>query len=535
MLKLCLIFIVLCNFNIVFANAKFDSLLLKLDKTLELREQYMKEKKLIIDKFSSKLNTGTYNNNPEMLFEIYCDLLSEYESFVFDSAFNYTKKIQTIAYQLNDPSKIAYAKMKTGFILLSSGMFHEAIDTLRSTDTKALSDKQRIEYYRYISRAYFDLADYSNDSHYASYYNYIGNCYIDSILYHHDIDNYTRIRFSSLNYQRKNNFEMARLNYLKLIADFELSSHESAITNASLGFIYHKKGEINKAIEHLSIAAIEDTKSSVKETTALRRLAEIIYDEGNLDKAHKYILLAEENANFYGSRQRKIQISHSLPRIEGEQLKLVKKQKEKFFLYALATSLLTGFVCVFSIIIIRQLLKLRKARKKRIAANQKLTELNEHLSEANKIKEDYIGYYFNFSSQYINKLESLKKAVDRQIITNRLSGIKTVINNIDIKRERQLLFSNFDKIFLNLFPNFIYKFNAFFIEEDKIKLKDNDMLNTDLRIFALIRLGITDNGKIAEILNFSVNTIYTYKTKIKKRSILTNDEFEEKIMEIKSV
>lgn len=110
-----------------------------------------------------------------------------------------------------------------------------------------------------------------------------------------------------------------------------------------------------------------------------------------------------------------------------------------------------------------------------------------------------------------------------------------LVRSINLKKEKEELLKHFDKAFLNLFPNFVSTYSALFREEDKVKLKEDELLNTDLRIFALIRMGINDNEKIAHILQYSVNTINAYKTRIKNKSLVPNEEFEKRIMEIKTV
>jgi DNA-binding NarL/FixJ family response regulator len=139
------------------------------------------------------------------------------------------------------------------------------------------------------------------------------------------------------------------------------------------------------------------------------------------------------------------------------------------------------------------------------------------------------------NSDFFAKIERFKKSVDQKISDRKFDEIKFLVNNINLKQEKEELLKNFDKVFLKLFPDFVAEFNSLFKKEDQIKLKDNELLTTDLRIFALMRMGIHDNEKIAQILEYSVNTVYTYKTKIKNKSIVPNDEFEHRIMEIKTM
>jgi hypothetical protein len=169
-----------------------------------------------------------------------------------------------------------------------------------------------------------------------------------------------------------------------------------------------------------------------------------------------------------------------------------------------------------------------------LETNHTLEKSNIELNEANKIKEEYIGYYFNLISEYINKLDKFKRSVDNKLTTKRFDDIRILVNNINLTKEREELFINFDKAFLKIFPNFVNGYNELFSEENRVKLLPNQLLNTDLRIFALVRLGISDTEKIAHILEYSVNTIYNYKARIKSKSNIHNDEFEHAIMAIKA-
>ncbi|NJK87306.1 MAG: hypothetical protein HC906_16315 [Bacteroidales bacterium] len=158
---------------------------------------------------------------------------------------------------------------------------------------------------------------------------------------------------------------------------------------------------------------------------------------------------------------------------------------------------------------------------------------NDKLIEANKIKDEYIADFFSQNSEYIEKIENLQKWVNRMMVTKQYEALRKIPQHINIQQEREILFERFDKIFLKLFPNFVEEFNSLLKDEDRIEVKENQLLNTDLRIYALIRLGIHENEKIASFLNYSVNTIYTYKTKIKSKAKSSTDEFKQKVMEIK--
>jgi hypothetical protein len=475
------------------------------------------------------------NNTPGSKFFVYSRLYDEYKIFKYDSAYNYSKKLLEAAYQLNDQSKVNYAKIKQGFILLSSGMFKEAYDSLKRIDISHLPDTSKAEYYSLMARYYYDLADYDNDIYHTPEYNKQGNDYLDSAFNYYDTTNFEYLYFQGLKDIRSNNRPHALINFKKIMSNPHLSFHEIALTASTLSDIYIQNGQIDTATALLVQAAIADIKSSTKETAAIFNLASILFKQGDLKNASTYIERAINDAVFYGARQRKVQVSAILPLIEGEKISRVENQKKTLITYSAIATLLLIALVTLTVIVFRQVAKLKAAEKIIMAAHAKQQEINTKLLEANKIKEEYIGYFFNGNSEFFSKIERFKKSVEQKIAERKLEEIKFLVNNINLKKEKEELLKNFDKVFLKLFPNFIDEFNKLFAEEDKIKLKDNELLNTDLRIFALIRMGIHDNEKIAQILEYSVNTINTYKTKIKNKSIVPNEDFEHRIMDIKTV
>jgi len=282
-------------------------------------------------------------------------------------------------------------------------------------------------------------------------------------------------------------------------------------------------------------AALADVRSSTKEAAAMTNLAQLLYRSGDVKNAYIYIKQAMDDAIFYGARQRKLQVSAILPVIAGDRINIEEGQKRALFFYASLLTILAIMVVAFAVIIYKQLQKLKIADKIILETNHNLEKSIIELNEANTIKEEYIGYYFNLISEYINKLEKFKRSVDNKLTTKRYDDIRILVNNINLTKEREELFINFDKAFLKIFPNFVNGYNELFCEENRVKLLPNQLLNTDLRIFALVRLGISDTEKIAHILEYSVNTIYNYKARIKSRSIIHNDEFEHAIMAIKAI
>ncbi|HTI09410.1 MAG TPA: DUF6377 domain-containing protein [Puia sp.] len=512
-----------------------------LNQAIEAATRYDQEKLKHIDGLKSSFSDTKKDDLP-LLFSRYLQLYEEYKVFNYDSAFQYARNLQEIALRLGDPSRLVSARLKLGFSLLSSGMFKETLDSLNKINTSGTPDSLRAEYYALMGRYYYDLGDFDNDSWYTPAYIRKGNSYMDSALRIYPPGSFHYSYFKGLKEIKSGDRASAQAELKELMLRPGLSWHELAITASTLSDIYIFNGQTDTAISLLIRAAIADIRSSTKETAAIFNLAQLLYKKGDVKNASSYIEAAIRDASFYGARQRKVQVSAILPLIEGEKISRVEGEKRTLVTYSIITTLLLLVVIILAIIIFRQVNKLKLAKKviteahiKEQAINQRLVEANYKLSEANKIKEEYIGYFFNADSEFFSKLEKIKKSLEQKIAYRKWEDIIAVVSNINPKKEKEELLRNFDQIFLKLFPDFVQGFNGLFREEDQVQLKDHELLNTDLRIFALIRMGIHENEKIARILEYSVNTINTYKTKIKNKSTVPNEEFEHRIMEIKTL
>jgi tetratricopeptide (TPR) repeat protein len=533
--KIFLVFL-LSNFSLLlFASNETERLLKELDDHLSKKEKFHEVKKEKIKNLTTALNHKLNSNELIAAFDICISLLDENESFSYDSAFKYVNKLNSIALKLNDPERISLSKIKMGFTLLSSGMFKESLDTLKSLNSLSMNESLRKEFYNVIARTYYDLADYDNDEYFSEYYRKIGNQYLDSSISVMEQNTSEYWAAIGLRRMKAEDFEGSADAFNFLISKFNVDDHTYAIATSSLGYLYSLLKRDNEAIDMLIKASIADIKSSTKETVALRNLAVHLYNKGDINRAYKYIKIALADATEYNARHRKVEVGSVLPIIEGEQLSIVERQKKQLLNYSFVLSMLSILVISFFVLILFMYRKLNKVKQIIQETNNDLTEMNNRLIESNKIKEEYIGYFFNINSEYIEKIEAFQKTIHRKIVSRQFEDLDNIIRNADLRKERENLFVNFDKIFLKIFPNFVIEFNKMFKEEDKVLPGKDELLNTDLRIFALIRLGITDNEKIAKFLNYSVNTIYTYKTKIKNKTIIDRESFDQKIMDIKAL
>jgi hypothetical protein len=516
------------------ANRESDSLIAVLNNAIEKREISVNDRLRRITILKTKLKSME-GAAPELLFDVYNDLYHEYKTFVYDSAFRYAQKLIETSYRLHDKARIGYSRVKLGFILVSSGMFKETFDSLKAAPVTYMADSTKIQYYWLMARGYYDLGTYSNDNYYQNTYIGLANQYMDSARSISPRDSYDYQYLSGLQNLKKHNLDSAMWYLRHVLDNFTLTPQQEAVNYHNLSYIYNDLGETEAATKYMALAAIADLKVATKETAAMYTLAKLLYEQGDFTNSYTFIEQAMDDALYYGARQRKVEIGSLLPVIAAQKLNNVEGQRKLWLTYAAIVTALSVLVFVFVIVIVRQLKRLKAAELRITEANQRLQEINSTLQEANSIKEEYIGYYFNINSEYISKIEDFKKAIDQKLTSRKFDDIRFIVNRIDLKREREALYFSFDKVFLKLFPDFVTKFNSYFEEKDRVVLKENQLLNTELRIFALIRMGISDTEKIAKILDYSVNTIYAYKNRVKTKSTIPNEEFEQKVMEIKTV
>lgn len=517
-----------------FSQSRADSLIRLLKKEIGRQDVYVNQKLQRIEKLRQQL-PGVESAELGRQFELYNTFYHEYKTFIYDSAFRYAQRLIQTAYRMNDESRIGYARVKLSFILLSSGMFKETFDSLQVVEVKYLADTSRVDYYRLLARAYSDLTVYNKDHYYRNAYVGQDRQYMDSALMWSKPDSYHYYYLTSIKELDAENFQQVITNVQTLLKRHTLTYPQLAVNYYDMAEAYEGLDQQDKILEYLILSSLSDLRAPTKETAAMYTLARLLYEKGDTENAYVFIRQALNDAEFYGARQRKVEIGSILPLIAADQLNSVEGQRRRWLIYSTGLTFIAVLVIVFSLIIFKQLKRLKAAEAVITRTNQNLSEMNHRLQEADKIKEEYIGYYFNNNSEYIDKIESFKKSIDRKLQNHKMEDIRYMVSTLNPDHEREELYFNFDKIFLKLFPDFVTTFNSYFEPDDRIVLKENQLLNTELRIFALIRLGIHDAEKIARILGYSVNTIYAYKNRVKSKSTLPNDLFEEKIMEIKTV
>ena len=519
------------SLNFYGSNAVTKENLKELDRLIEKRSSFEDTKKHHIlnikDQLLSK-DAGTVKR-----YELCCELYNEYRSYKYDSAYYYAGQMLYLAQKIQNTNLIADSKIALSFSCMSAGLFKEAADIAYSVNPAQLETDRLVNLYLFLSTLNIDMATYSATEPYNSEYKNksLQYCKQATVLKIKESPEIATAKIQEC--QLRGNYPEAIKIARQCLSSEKLDDRNNAIIASTLGFCYLMEKDTTNAICYLTSAAISDIKMVTKETSAIRQLAELLYAKGDLQHAYTYARIALDDANFYNSRFRKIEIGHILPIIEAERFSIIEQQKDKLMFYSILISILGLLFMIATVIIMKQKKKSNLDKKLIFNQNQELLESNKRLKDVHRIKDEYIGYFFTANSTYIEKTEEFQKMVIKKIRNRKFEELIQLADSGDLEKERKDMFALFDQIFLRLFPDFINQYNLLFKEEDRVLHKtDKIQLTPEVRIFALIRLGISNNESIAKFLNLSVSTIKNYKTKVKNRSEVSNDLFEQKIMEI---
>lgn len=538
--------IVFIGISLAVRGSNVDSLIKELDEAIAKRPQYVLQKEKHLEELKEKLQN---EKNPRNRFELLGELYTEYNFFNTDSVLMIVKERQKLAKELDDVVSNIHATLNWVEVLSTTGMFKEALDCMVSVDRENIPDFLLPYYYHLYRTIYGYMSDYAVDDTQKKYYDRLTDTYRDSILLVNDPKSNTHIVVlaDKLNEAGEMDKAISLVEQSFLVNPHNFSEHEQAIITYTLSESYRLKGETEKQKEYLLQSAIADMTTATMEYVSLRNLAVILYQEDDIDRAYSYLKMCMEDASNSNTRLRMVEIQKIFPVINDVYQENKMAQQKKLKVMLLLISLLSIVLICSLFYLKRQMKKLAAARKQVVDANEQLTKLNEELSVINKklkdtnhslvettyLKETYIGRYMDQCSAYIEKMDAYRKSLSKIALTGKMADLVSKIKSSQfIDDELKSFYANFDDTFLSLFPTFVEDFNELLIESERVVLKPNERMNTELRIFALVRLGITDSVKIAQFLRYSVSTIYNYRTKARNKALGNRDDFEKKVAHI---
>lgn len=488
-------------------------------------------------------------------YDLSMELYKEYKSFDNDSAIAYISRCIDIATKLDDKQRLNAARIKLAFQCSSTGMYNEALDMLALTDTTGMPRETLGEYYVAYAHVYGELGYYSKVPQLRKQYYARQGGYLNKLFATLDEDDDEYLQRKEVAYYAKHDLENAlKVNDLRL-AKCDEYSRQFAIVAFYRYLDYKSLGNIEDGKTWLVKSAIADIQNAVMDQGSMWELANILLSEGDLSRSYRYINFAWECANNFGTRVRSWQVSPVLSSVD----KLHQEEITKSNRLLRVLVVIISFMIVVLVLLLRYANRQRKrievsriqltdSNEKLSAANDSMSSLlqqlkdtnaqlsllNRQLSDTNKVKDEYLGRFLQLCSQYVDKMDNMRKAVGKMVKNHDHEGLSELLRDSGF-REKELaeLYQNFDKAFLNLFPNFIEEFNALLKPEERVPaIQKGEGLPTMVRIFALIRLGIDDSSKIAYFLHYSVNTIYNYRARIKNSAINGRGNFEARVKKI---
>lgn len=524
----------------VFAVESTDVIIKELNDALKNKQHYVKIKEERILNFKK---IKSENLTKEQEYNYNKTLYIEYQKLNSDSAIQYVKKNLKIADGLQNKELYNLAQLQLVTLYSSSGKYRESEAILKSINKKNLAVSLIPAYY-IANREFFE--HYAANSYSPEYRKQIGK-YRDSLL---GVLNPNTLEFQINRIQQdifNRKFDKPRKQLLDLLNKTKEESPQYAMITYLLGKIAEATHQLELRKKYYALSATSDLKNANKDNASLQELALVFYEIGDVDMAYKLTQSAIEDALYCNVQFRTLLMSEVYSIINTVYLEREAQRKSDLQIYLLCISLLSLFLLIAIIYVYKQMKKVSRIRTELYETSQKLAELNKditetngqlqesnlQLSESNLVKEEYIAHFFNLCSTYINKLENYRIILNKKATAKQFDEIYKILKSTTlVDNELEELYKNFDIIFLNLYPTFVKDFNALLIPEEQIVLKQNELLNTELRIFALIRLGITDSVKIAAFLRYSLSTIYNYRTRARNKAAVSRNDFEEMVSKI---
>lgn len=527
-------------------NKNIKDLYEQLDQAIEQSQYYINQKESRITKIKKQSRQG---HTPQQLLTAYYKLYEEYKAYQSDSSIYYIHQAIDLAKRNNMKSDITKLRSLLALQYSTSGAFTEALHVLQSIDKKTLNNSNKKDYYIAFYHVYGELG-FSNiqiDTDLSQEFYRKQNCCRDTLfsILSPNSEDYLMRKEVLLTSQNKLK-EALKINDIRL-SKCKKGSHEYGIVAYYRHLIYRSLKDEDMVKYWLLQSAICDVKCAINDQASLWILAEILSKEKDVERSYKYINFSWNANKRFSTRIRGWQISPVLDTIDHNYQAELKKANHRLIFAIICVSLLVIALALLTFYVNKQKSYLSNARNELKKTNTQLEELNNKLSstngmlkasndklnESNGVKEEYIGQFLGVCSHYIDKLDKMRLNVNKMVKNKQYNELYSMTKSSEVKeQELEELYANFDKVFLNLFPNFVEDLNGLLKEECQIHLSSPNKLSAIVRVFALIRLGIDDSTKIAEFLHYAVNTIYNYRAKLRNGAINDRNEFEKKVREL---
>ncbi len=503
----------------------------QLEIALERRSQFSQQKEQRIDSLKAQLSDRI---PAERQFDLCVAVYREYYTYRFDSAMHYVDRIALLAEQEEREAWKSQAAICRAYLLATGGYFSEAELTLSEVPRHSLPAEQLVGYYAAFEWVYSMWAEYSDDSVYAPAYYKKEMAYQDSLIQTLSPESPYRAYWQAESCYRQGRYAEAETLYRKVLEGLPVNVRLYAMCTYGIAMVSERFKRWEEYERYLMLAAISDQSCPLKENLALQQLAFFIYHHHNDEtaRANRYLNIALEDAAFYNNRLRLLEISRKFPDITLSYQQENERQNSHLRWALLFISLLLLALVAAVVLIVRQIRLVRAARAASQSQNERLHTLNNALSDINLLRERYITLFMDLCAAYIAKFRQFQTLVGRKVKAGQAEELLKLTKAARLSEsDAKEFFQNFDASFLKLYPDFIEQFNRLLRPDAQVVPRRGELLNTELRIFALLRMGITDSSKMATLLFLSPQTIYNHRSAVRAKA-LDRDNFEEQVAAI---
>lgn len=506
----------------------YQRVLEQLDGVIAAKERYHAGRETTIAQLKQQL---AHASTDVEKYDLCGELFGLYLHYQADSALYYVEKKAFYLSRLKRPELDSELVINRAEVMGVMGMYNEALQALRTIRVEALDEETKCYYYNAVRTCYGWLSDYTVEAGAKKRYQKQTDIYRDSIL---SVTPWNVNRHIVLAEKAVISSQPDRaIPILNKMLGSSLDMQQKAYVNYTLASAYEAKGEADMQAFYLAQTAILDLTMAVREYASLQKLARLLYKRGDLERAYRYMSCSMEDAVACNARLRFLEVTEFYPIIDRAYSEKAMQEKRMGWILFLSVSVLAVLLVIFALYLYYGMKKLSLMRRNLSVANEELKRVNGTLEQTGKIKEVYIARYLDRCVSYLDKLEQYRRSLEKLAMASRMEELfKAIRSEQFLRDERKNFYNEFDKSFLELFPNFISDFNNLLVEDGKVFPKPGELLNTELRIFALIRLGVTDATRIAHFLGYSLATVYNYRSKIRNRAKGDKELFEQEVMKL---
>lgn len=501
-------------------------------------------------------------SSTEEQYRLSANLYEEYYVYNADSAMTYAIRNRDIAQQLGNKAACIEWDINRSFVLSAAGLLKEAQDVIESINSEEIPRELQASYYNQLAYLYSHYNQYLGDDATLNTDYYIqSRAYQDSTYTHALPSDPLYLWYAGwASYKGTDHDRQQMVVRLKAEVDSTtlMDSRIDAMNAYILAHLCNNQGDTESYIKYLAMSAICDVMISNKDIASLEELGKMMLNEGNIDRAYAYVNYCQQQAQSFNNRVRSLTLANTEKAIREEYAKRNNSQQLYLHIFLFVLLALLAFLGLSVVVIVRKNKRLNDSRNRLTnlnhelqasvteltslresqeasnrhlkVMNAQLSDINIQLKESNIIKEEYVGQMFSICSDYINKIEAFRKDVSRKLKVNQIDAIHKMVDSPSlIQSELKEFYHCFDSIFLNIFPDFVKDFNKLLRPDEQITLNDGELLNTPLRIYALVRLGISDSVKIAALLHCSTQTVYNNRLRIRNKAIIPKESFAETV------